>query len=88
MPTDEDCRTLQQEEGERDVLLMDTSHFKPRPGMLIRALPTLIVPCILLGVLYIGIASVFAGMVAQRWEPILFGIVLFIGVPYMLGELA
>lgn len=88
MPSESDLDQLQRESAEQNVVLGDMSHFKPQFGLLIRSLPALIVPFLLLGVIYVAIGMVFSGMLASRWEPMLLGLVLLFGVPYLLGELA
>jgi len=87
MPSESELDQLQREEGEQNVVLGDLSHFKPQFGLLVRSLPALIVPFLILGAIYVAIGMVFSGMMAARWEPILLGLVLLFGVPYALGEL-
>jgi len=87
MPTKQELVQLQKEEGEKDVFLGTTETFKPRPGLLVRSIPSLILPMLFIGFEMFMVLLVMSGMFMGRWEPMFFGLVLFIAVPYMVVEL-
>ena len=88
MPTENELDQLQREEGESNVAIGNpVEHFKPKPGLLLRSIPSLILPLIVIGAIMLGILLTFSGMVSKQWEPMALGIMLLFVVPYFVGEL-